>query len=71
MNVHHHSKVNPLVNPVYSGDIVIAESGERYLVKSGMSGDYWLVHAKSGQDLTRPVMGQVEICRSIAELANI
>ena len=71
MNCHHHSKVNALVNPVSCGDMVIAESGERYLVKQTMCGDYWLQHAKTGINLTNPVSGQIGIVRQIADLANI
>ena len=71
MNVHHHSKVNALINPVTSGDIVIAESGEKYHVMQTMCGDYWLRHIKSGIDLTRPVSGQIEIVGQINQLANI
>lgn len=67
----HHAKVCALTNPVTSGDIVIAESGERYLVKQTMCGDYWLQHAKSGHNLTNPVSGQIAIVRQIADLANI
>lgn len=70
MNTHHHSKVNPLVNPVTCGDCVIAESGERYFVRQNMAGHYWLQHA-SGHNLTHPVSGQIDICRQIADLANI
>lgn len=66
----HHSKVNPLVNPVSPGDYIIAESGERYIVRDNMRGEYWLQHA-SGADLTWPVSGQIAICRQIADLANI
>ncbi len=71
MTIHHHSKVNPLVNPVQEGDVIISESGERYQVKQNMVGAYWLVHIKSAHQLTQPVSGQVEICRAISELANI
>lgn len=70
MATHHHSKVNPLVNPVKPGDHVIAESGERYIVRDNMRGEYWLQHV-SGFNLTRPVSGQVAICAQIADLANI
>lgn len=71
MNVHHHSKVNPLVNPVTPGDHIIAESGERYIVRDNMCGEYWLQHIQSGAHLTHPVSGQVAICAQIADLANI
>lgn len=71
MQIVHHSKVNPLVNPVSPGDMVIAESGERYIVRDNMRGEYWLQHAKSGFNLTHLVSGQIEICRQIADLANI
>jgi len=71
MNVHHHSKVNALVNPVASGDHVIAESGERYIVMQTMAGQYWLRHIRDNFDLTHPVDGQVGICRQIHDLANI
>lgn len=71
MGIHHHSKVNPLINPVAPGDIVIAESGERYQVMDNMRGEYWLRHIKDNFHLTRPVAGQIGICRQIADLANI
>lgn len=71
MNTIHHSRVNPLVNPVAPGDLVIAESGERYIVRDNMRGEYWLEHAASGFKLTHPVSGQIAICTKIAELANI
>jgi hypothetical protein len=71
MNTHHHSKVNPLVNPVIAGDHVIAESGEKYIVMQTMSGHYWLRHIRDQFDLTHPVDGQVAICRQIYDLANI
>ncbi len=71
MTTHHHSAVNALTNPVTMDDIVIAESGERYVVCQNMAGEYWLRHAASGVDLTRPVAGQIGIVRQIAELANI
>lgn len=72
MTVHHHSKVNPLVNPVSAGDIVCAESGESYEVKQTMNGEYFLRHVQSSFDLCGPLPGgQVAICRKIAELANI
>ena len=70
MATHHHSKVNPLVNPVMPGDYVIAESGERYIVRDNMRGEYWLQHV-SGFHLTHPVSGQVALCAQIADLANI
>lgn len=71
MSIYHHSKVNALTNPVTSGDMVIAESGERYIVKQTMCGEYWLQHAKSGHNLTQPVMGQIGIVRQIDSLSNI
>ena len=71
MSIHHHSKVNALTNPVTSGDIIIAESGERYIVKQTICGDYWLRHIKDNFDLTHPVSGQIGIIRQIVELANI
>ena len=71
MQIHHHSNVNPLVNPVAPGDYVIAESGERYIVRDNMRGEYWLEHISSGFKLTYPVSGQIGICTQIAELANI
>lgn len=70
MQVIHHSRVNPLVNPVAPGDHVIAESGEKYIVRDNMRGEYWLQHV-SGFNLTHPVAGQIAICRQIADLANI
>lgn len=71
MRIIHHSKVNPLVNPVSMDDIIISESGERYQVKQNMCGEFWLRHIKDGFDLTKPVSGQIEICRKIFELINI
>lgn len=71
MAFHHHSKVNPLVNPVQAGDIITAESGESYEVRQNISGEYWLTHVRSGQHLTHPVPGQIAICRAIADLVNI
>ena len=71
MSIHHHSKVNALCNPVTMDDIVISESGEKYIVKQTMSGEYWLRHIKSGIDLTYPVSGQIGIVRQIFELGNI
>lgn len=71
MNTHHHSKVNALINPVFSDDIVIAESGEKFQVKQNMRGEFWLKHMASGFDLTRPVSGQIAIVSQIADLINI
>ena len=71
MAIHQHSKVNALCNPVTNGDIIIAQSGERYQVKQSMCGEYWLRHIKSGIDLTHPEMGQTAIIRQIDQLANI
>ena len=71
MSVHHHSKVNALVNPLMGGDHVIAESGEKYIVMESMSG-YWLHHILSGHDLTRPCgHNQIAICAAAADLANV
>ena len=70
MNTHHHSKVNALVNPVFDGDCIISESGERYFVRQTMSGQFWLQHS-SGHHLTHPVEGQIGIVGQISELANI
>ena len=71
MSTHHHSTVNPLVNPVTSGDHIISESGERYMVMQTINGHYWLRHLKDGFDLTRPIDGQIGICRQIHDLANV
>lgn len=71
MSIHHHSKVNALCNPVTAGDLVIAESGEKYEVKQNMRGEYWLRHVLSGHDLTHPVSGQIGIVRQIDQLACI
>ena len=71
MSIHHHSKVNALCNPAAMDDIIIAESGERYIVKQTMTGKYWLRHVKSGIDLTHPVSGQIGIIGQIDELINI
>ena len=70
MAIHKHSAVNALCNPVTCGDMIIAESGEKYIVKQAMNGDYWLQHT-SGFNLTHPVSGQIGIIRQIDELANI
>ena len=70
MATHKHSSVNPLINPVTDGDIIIAESGERYIVRQTMSGDYWLRHV-DGHDITHPVSGQINICAVIDGLANL
>ena len=67
MSIHHHSNVNALCNPVTADDIIIAESGERYIVKQTMTGEYWLRHIKSAIDLTHPVSGQIGIIRQIDE----
>ena len=71
MNIHHHSKVNPLFNPVSTGDIVISETGEKYQVIQNMAGDYWLRHVKDKFDITSPVSGQIAICRQIAGLIDL
>lgn len=71
MGIHHHSVVNALTNPVTDGDIIIAESGERYQVKQALNGDYWLRHIKDNFDLTHPVSGQIGIVGQIAQLVNI
>jgi hypothetical protein len=71
MGTHRHDAVNPLVNPVTAGDNIISESGEKYIVMQNMSGEYWLRHIKDNFDLTRPVDGQIGICRQIHDLANV
>jgi hypothetical protein len=71
MGIHHHSKVNALINPVTSNDVVLAESGEKYLVCQNIAGHYWLKHLASGNDLTHPISGQIGIVRQIADLVNI
>lgn len=71
MAIHHHSKVNALTNPASAGDIIIAQSGERYQVYQTMSGEYWLRHVLSGADITRPAMGQVALVRQIAGLIDL
>jgi hypothetical protein len=71
MQVVKHDRVNPLTNPVSPGDIVIAKSGERYIIRDNMKCEYWLEHAASGFKLTYPVSGQIALCRQIADLANI
>jgi hypothetical protein len=71
MNTHHHSVVNALTNPVTMDDIILSETGERYIVKQSLKGDYWLQHAASGIDLTYPVSGQINIVSQIADLVNI
>ena len=64
MSIHKYTAVNPLINPVKSGDVIIAESGQRYIVCQGMTGEYCLRHV-DGTWLTRPVDGQVAICAQI------
>lgn len=71
MNIHLHSKVNPLCNPVTMGDVILSETGEKYEVKQNMAGDYWLRHIKDQFDITSPVSGQIAICSQIAGLANL
>lgn len=71
MAIHKHSSVNPLVNPVSSGDIIIAESGERYIIRQNMAGYYWIAHARSNAPITAPVDGQVAICGAISDLINL
>ena len=70
ISVHRHDRVNPLVNPVRAGDHVIAESGQRFIVRQNLRGDFWLDYAAGGH-LTQPVSGQVGICMQIAELENL
>lgn len=65
-----YNRVNPLVNPVSMDDVVISESGERYIVRQNMRGEYWLSHT-SGSDITRPVSGQIAICNQIDQLINL
>jgi len=36
-----------------------------------MRGEYWLRHIKDNFDLTRPVDGQIGICRQIHDLVNV
>ncbi len=71
MNIHHHAKVNALVNPVTYGDIVLSESGEPYKVMQNICGHYWLRHAATDTDITRPCNGQVEIVRQIDGLKDL
>jgi hypothetical protein len=70
MNIHRYDAVNPLINPVFHGDQIIAESGEKYIVKQGMCGTFWLQHV-SGADLTRPVNSQIDICTQIEQLREL
>ena len=72
MSIHRYNEINPLRNPVKSADIIIAESGERYIVCQGMCGQYSLKHAASGQYLGPVLDGQVQICAWIENnLQNI
>ena len=71
MSTHQYNAVNPLINPVFADDLIIAASGERYIVRQTMTGHFWLQHALSGFNLTHPVDGQIGICRQIDDLANI
>lgn len=71
MSTHKYSSVNPLVNPVITNDIIVAESGEKYIVKQTINGEYWLQHILSGYNLTHPVSGQIGICSQIYELEFI
>lgn len=70
MNIHRFDAINPLTNPALPGDHIIASSGERYIVRDNMRGEYWLQHS-SGFHLTHPVSGQIELCRQIDQLAHI
>ena len=65
MSVHKYTAVNPLINPVKSGDIIIAESGERYIVTQGMCGSYALRHAKTDSPFGDVYDGQMAICTYI------
>ena len=71
MSTYHHSKVNPLCNPVSFGDIVISETGENYQIMQNMAGDYWIRHVKDQFDITSPVSGQIAICSQIAGLIDL
>ena len=71
MSIHKYTAVNPLINPVKSGDVILSEAGERYIVCQGMTGEYCLQHV-NGTYLTRPVSGQIAICAQIENyLQNI
>jgi hypothetical protein len=70
MSIYHYNQVNPLINPVMQGDLIVAASGEKYIVKQGMCGTFWLQHV-SGADLTRPVDSQVDICTQIGQLREL
>ena len=65
-----YNRVNPLVNPVGRGDLIIAESGERYIVQQNMRGEFWLNHT-DGTPITHEVPDQIGICRQIDDLANL
>lgn len=71
MSTFRHDQPNALINPVSDGDIIIAESGEKYIVRSTMCGEFWLQHILSGHNLTHPVSGQIGIIAQIDQLANI
>ena len=70
MGIHRYDAVNPLVNPVSMDDVIISESGTRFVVKQNMVGEFWLQH-ETGHDITRPVSGQIGICSQIDQLVNI
>ena len=54
MSTHKYDQVNPLVNPVRSADVILAESGKRYIVTQGMDRHYALIDALT----TEPVKGR-------------
>ena len=62
MSIHRYTEINPLVNPVKSGDVIIAESGERYIVCQGMGLQFSLKHAKTEQYIGGVYDSQVGIC---------
>ena len=70
MATHKYDHVNPLVNPVASGDRIISETGQVLIVRQGMTTGFWLEYA-NGDKLTHPVDGQVAICSVIQDMANI
>lgn len=70
MSTHKFDAVSPRDNPVVEGDHIIAGSGEQFVVKQNMRGDYWLQHIASEYDLTYPMPGQRCICRQILTLGD-
>ena len=68
MTTHHHSKVNALINPVFHGDIVIAESGRKFVIDQNMHGQFALIDLETNKPLFNYVISQIGIVRQIDKL---